>query len=349
MSKENISKLRVGISCGDLNGIGLEVVLKTFQDQRMLEMCTPVLYGVSRVMNYYKKSVGVQDLAYHIASDASKLRSRKLNVIEVYDGDFKVNFGNADKVAGEIARRALVNATEDLASNKLDVLITAPINKDTIHSEDFPYNGHTEYLADYANEEHPLMLLVNDNLRVGLVTGHVALKEVSNVLTTELIVAKLDAMNKSLLSDFNIPSPRIAVLGLNPHSGDNGLLGEEEKTIIQPALEIASKQGIMAFGPYPADGFFGSHAYKKFDGVLAMYHDQGLAPFKALSFNAGVNFTAGLPIVRTSPDHGTGFDIAGQGVASEDSFRKAVYTALDIHENRKEYRELTKNPLSTKK
>ena len=349
MSKEKISKLKVGISCGDLNGIGLEVVLKTFQDQRMLEMCTPVLYGVSRVMNYYKKSVGVQDLDYHVAGDANKLRSRKLNVIEVYDGDFKVSFGNADKVAGEIARRALVNATEDLASNKLDVLITAPINKDTIHSEDFPYNGHTEYLADYANEEHPLMLLVNDNLRVGLVTGHVALKEVSNVLTTELIVAKLDAMNKSLLSDFNIPSPRIAVLGLNPHSGDNGLLGEEEKTIIQPALEIASKQGIMAFGPYPADGFFGSHAYKKFDGVLAMYHDQGLAPFKALSFNAGVNFTAGLPIVRTSPDHGTGFDIAGQGVASEDSFRKAVYTALDIHENRKEYRELTKNPLSTKK
>lgn len=339
------NKLKVAISCGDINGIGLEVVIKSFLDTRMLELCTPIVYANSKTAGAYRKELGIQDFSFNVISTHDKSNPKKVNLISVVDKQVEIKLGAVSKEAGELAYKSLTSATDALASNHAEVLVTAPIHKQNIPWEHEDIKGHTEYLAHYANEDHPLMLMVHNDLRVGVVTGHVPLKEVASVLTKEKIVTTLEVFTKSLIQDFNIHQPKIAVLGLNPHAGDDGVIGREEKDMIIPAIEAFNANGGIAVGPFPSDGFFGSGQFKKFDGVLAMYHDQGLIPFKTISNNEGVNFTAGLPIVRTSPDHGTAFDIAGKNIADPNSFRNAIYLALDIYRNRKSYRELTSNVL----
>lgn len=342
-------KIKVGISIGDCNGIGLEVILKTFQDNRMLSFCTPVVYGSAKVMTFHRKTLGIGDVSIHEVNSADEARAKNLNIINLDDADVHVEFGKATEDSGKLAVKSLLKATEDLASNKTDVLVTAPINKSNVQSDDFRFPGQTEYLAHYSNTDQALMLLIGEGLRVAVATGHIPLKEVAAKLTADLISEKLALLTASLVKDFGIAKPRIALLGLNPHAGDDGLLGDEEQRIIGPAIQKARNNGELVFGPYGADGFFGTGQYRNFDGVLAMYHDQGLAPFKALAFDSGVNFTAGLPVVRTSPDHGPAMDIAGKNEARPDSFRAAVYAACDIYRNRKEYRELTANPLQPQK
>lgn len=345
MSKEQQNKVRVGITCGDINGIGPEIIIKTFEDQRMMDICTPIIYGSLKALNFYKKKLGNLEFNFNPINSAGNARHKKANLVDVTQHDVKVNFGKASADTGKLAFQALEQATNDLASNLTDVIVTAPINKDTIQNENFNFSGHTEYFAHYANEDTPLMILNNEKLRVGLVTGHVPVSEIAQNISEELILKKLRVFHKSLVQDFGINKPKLAVLALNPHAGDNGLIGKEEKEIIIPAIKKANEEKILCFGPYAADGFFGSNVNKQFDGILAMYHDQGLAPFKALSFNSGINFTAGLPIVRTSPDHGTGYEIAGKNIASETSFRQAIYQAIDIYNNRKLYKSISGNPL----
>lgn len=342
-------KIKVGISIGDCNGIGLEVILKTFQDNRMLSFCTPVVYGSTKVMTFHRKALGIADVSIHEVKSAEEARAKMLNIINLDDSEIHVEFGKATIDSGKLAVDSLLKATEDLASNKTDVLVTAPINKSNVQSDSFRFPGQTEYLAHYSNTDQALMLMIGDGLRVAVVTGHIPLKEVAEKLTGDLILEKLGLLSASLVKDFGVSKPRIAVLGINPHAGDDGLLGDEEQRIIGPAIQKARNNGELVFGPYGADGFFGTGQYRNFDGVLAMYHDQGLAPFKALAFDSGVNFTAGLPVVRTSPDHGPAMDIAGQNEARPDSFRAAVYAACDIYRHRKEYRELTANPLQPQK
>ncbi len=339
-------KIRVGVSIGDYNGIGLEVIIKTFSDARMTDICTPIVYGNLDLVKTYKKSLNVSDFSFFHITDAAKANPKRANLVEVWSDVQAIEFGESTVDAGKKSFLSLEAATKDLAENKIDVLVTAPINKNNIQSEDFSFPGHTEYLANYANEDYPLMILTHGNLRVATLTGHVALKDVAAQITEELIVKKIEVLHKTLQQDFSITQPKIAVLGLNPHSGDNGTIGTEEKKVIIPALKSVEKKGIRVFGPFPADGFFGSPGYKNFDGILAMYHDQGLTPFKTISFDEGVNFTGGLPIVRTSPDHGTAYDIAGEGVASASSFRNAVFAAVDIYKNRKRNKTLQEHALS---
>lgn len=339
-------KLRVAITSGDPNGIGMETIIKTFSNPMMLENIIPVIYAHPEVIKAHKKACGDIDFQYNTVASAEQAIVKRANMVNVWpDFSGKIDLGKPDKEAGLFAFKSIEAAVHDLAANKVDVLVTAPINKDTIQSKDFNFPGHTEYLAKFAGTDKVLMLMVTDYLRVGIVTGHLPLKDVSQHLTKELILEKLALLNDSLLRDFGIVKPKIAVLGLNPHAGDNGLLGNEEKDIILPAVREASENGMFVYGPYGADGFFGSAVYKQFDAVLAMYHDQGLAPFKALAFDEGVNYTAGLPVVRTSPDHGTGYAIAGKGIADESSLRAAIYMACDIYNRRKEYKEYTANPL----
>lgn len=342
-------KIRVGISIGDFNGVGLEVVIKTFLDPRMLELCTPIVYGSSALAKNYRKALNIQDFSFYSVPSADKCNPKKVNLIEVWKNPVELKLGESTEEAGKHAFMSLEAATKDLASNKIDVLVTAPINKNNIQSEEFEFPGHTEYLADYANVENPLMILAHEGLRVGTLTGHIPLKDVAENLYHDELVNKLEVFSKSLQQDFKITRPKIAVLGLNPHNGDNGTIGSEEKEVIIPAIEEAVSKGISAFGPFAADGFFGSPGYKNFDGILSMYHDQGLTPFKTISFDQGINFTAGLPIVRTSPDHGTAYDIAGKGIASETSFRNAVFKAIDIYKNRLDYKALSANPLPISK
>lgn len=342
-------RLRVGITQGDTNGVGYEVILKSFAAPELTELCTPVIYGSSKVMTYHRKAIALQAFQANILKNNSQPKEGVVNLIEVID-EVKVELGTPDKAAGRAAFVALEAAVSDLKSGNIDVLVTAPINKDTIQSDEFRFAGHTEYLeaslGDRDNDrDNALMILCNDKLRVALVTTHLPLAAVPAAITVENVVEKLNVFNRSLREDFNIVMPRIAVLALNPHAGDNGLLGTEEKTVITPAIKQAGDNGILCFGPYPADGFFGNEQYRHFDGVLAMYHDQGLAPFKAIAVDDGVNFTAGLPYVRTSPDHGTGYDIAGQGIANENSLRQAIYTAIDIYRNRVRFEEMYRNPL----
>lgn len=339
--------MRVGLTAGDPNGIGVETILKTFEDDRMFNSITPILYASENLVESNLKSLGIEKLQVNVIESVDKAKKGKLNILKACDEEFVLKPGELRSDAGHYSYSSLKRAVDDLASNKYDVLITAPINKDAITKSGFKFPGHTEYLADFANADDVLMFLVGDGLKIGIVTGHIALKDVASKLTSDAITSKLNLMNESLFKDFGCSTPKIAVLGLNPHAGDNGLMGSEEKNVISPAIKEANSNGIKAFGPYAADGFFGSGAYKKFDGVLAMYHDQGLAPFKALSFGRGVNFTAGLPIVRTSPDHGTGFDIAGKGEASADSIRAAIFLATDIRKNRLNYRKISRNPLKT--
>ena len=339
-------KIKVGITQGDINGVGYEVILKTLSDPHIVELCTPVVYGSAKVAAYHRKALDIPAVNFNIISDASAADENKVNLITCVDDDVKVEIGKATAIGGEAAYAALERAAADMEAGSIDVLLTAPINKHAIQSDKFDFPGHTEYLERrLGNGQKALMILLNDTLRVALVSGHVPVSKVSSVVTKETILEKLQIFEQSLRQDFCVVKPRIAVLALNPHAGDDGLLGTEEIEIIKPAIQEANAKGMLCFGPYPADGFFGTGHYRQFDGVLAMYHDQGLAPFKAIAMEDGVNYTAGLPVVRTSPDHGTAYDIAGQNRADEQSFRHALYLAIDVFRNRSFYKEITASPL----
>jgi 4-hydroxythreonine-4-phosphate dehydrogenase len=347
-SENESNKIKVGITHGDFNGIGYEVIMKTLQDVRLLEMFTPVIYGSSKIASYYRKIFDLPEMNFNLIKKAEYANPKRLNIINCYENEVKIEIGKPTAIAGELAYYALEKALEDLSHQKIDALVTAPISKYNIQSDKFSFKGHTEYLASKFGTKDFLMLMVGNSLRVGVVTGHIPLKDVPQNITPENILNKMRVMNNSLKMDFGIAKPRIAVLGLNPHAGDEGLIGTEESEIIRPAIQKAFDEGILTFGPFPADGFFGSSNFTQFDAVLAMYHDQGMIPFKSIMFEQGVNFTAGLPIVRTSPAHGTAFDIAGKNEASSDSFRQAIYTAIDICKNRESYKILNKDPLPFK-
>jgi 4-hydroxythreonine-4-phosphate dehydrogenase len=340
-------KIKIGISIGDVNGIGLEIIIKTLADSRIYDYCVPIVYGHTKVASFYRRTTTVEDLNFFVINQASegKMDQRKPNMINCWEEDVKIEPGIANSAVGKYAFLSLERATSDLVNGHIDALVTAPINKDSIQSDQFNFPGHTEYLQDRDGAAESLMFLVSDTLRVGVVTGHIPISKVAESITAEKIVAKLKLMDASLRNDFWIRKPKIAVLGLNPHASDNGLIGNEEQSVIVPAIEEARNNNILAFGPYPADGFFANGTYLQFDAVLAMYHDQGLIPFKQIAFESGVNFTAGLNFVRTSPDHGTAYDIAGKNQASEISFREALFTAIHIVKHRRETVELHENPL----
>ncbi len=340
------SKLIIGITQGDTNGVGYEVIIKAFSDTKMLELCTPVIYGSSKAFGIYKKGIPETDnINTNIINSPENAHPKRVNIINCVSESSQIEPGKPTKDGSEAAIDALNAAVKDLKEGKLDALVTAPINKKGISDKVADFVGHTEFLTEYFNADQTLMFLCSDKLRIGVATGHIPLAEVSKQLSTDLILSKLRIMNSSLLRDFNITKPKIAVLGLNPHSGDNGILGNEEIDIIKPAIDQANEEKILTFGPYPPDGFFSVGMQYKFDAVLAMYHDQGLIPFKSLAFNEGVNFTAGLPIVRTSPDHGTAYDIVGENKADAQSMLSAIYMAIDVVKSRNLYDEITKNPL----
>lgn len=342
---ENNRKIKVGITHGDINGIGYEVILKSFSDATMLELCTPIIYGSPKVATYHRKAMDIPTNFAIIASSEEALDDR-VNILNCVDDELKVELSKPTREGGKAALDALEKALSDYREGMIDVLVTAPINKHTIQSENFHFPGHTEYIEkEVGDGKKALMILMRGDFRMALVTGHIPVKDIATTLTKELIMEKIAIFHHSLKQDFCIDSPRIAVLSLNPHAGDNGVIGTEESEIIIPAIREMVGKGMQCFGPYPADGFMGSGNYCHFDGVLAMYHDQGLAPFKALAMDEGVNYTAGLPIVRTSPAHGTAYDIAGQGIAEETSFRQAVYTAIDVYRNRLFDKEIHARPL----
>lgn len=336
----------VGISIGDLNGIGSEVILKSFEDTRMLELCTPVIFANVKILSFLKKQLNL-NVNLHGIDKIEQVLTGKINVLNVWREGVNLEFGKEDPAVGKYAVKSFVTATKALKEGQIDVLVTAPISKANIQSEEFFFPGHTDYLNQELDGD-ALMLMIQDNLRVGLLTDHVPINEVAKHLTESLIRKKIKTIHQTLLQDFAITKPKIAVLGLNPHSGDNGVIGEEEEKVLKPVLKKIYEEGTLVFGPFSADGFFGSGQYEKYDAVIATYHDQGLIPFKTLSFGKGVNFTAGLDKVRTSPDHGTGYDIAGKGIADYNSFLEAIYAAIDIYKSRAEYKELTIKPLKVK-
>ncbi|MGB5436288.1 MAG: 4-hydroxythreonine-4-phosphate dehydrogenase PdxA [Maribacter sp.] len=340
-------EIRVGISIGDLNGIGCEVILKTFEDIRMLDFCTPVIFASNKTISHQKNALGIT-INYNGVQDASKAIDGKINVVNVWKETPNIEFGKETQEGGAYAIKSLRAAVKSLIEGEIDVLVTAPINKKNIQAEDFKFPGHTDYLAQ-ALEGESLMFMVTEDLKVGLLTDHIAVKDVPNAINPILIRTKVRIIEKSLQMDFGIRRPKIALLGINPHSGDHGVIGKEDEEIMKPVIKEMSEAGHLVFGPYSADSFFGSDAYKKFDAVLAAYHDQGLIPFKTLSFGNGVNFTAGLSKIRTSPDHGTAYEIAGKGVADHNSFKEAVFKAIHIFKNRQEYLELTESPLQKQK
>lgn len=342
-------KIRIGISQGDVNGISYEVIMKTLTDTRITEICTPVIYGSPKVAAYHKKALEIDNFSPTGINSPEEAKGNRVYVINCVDDNIRVELGKTTESAGIASYAALKAATDALEGGKIDALVTGPINKNNIQHADFNYSGHTEYLQERFRADEVMMLMVSDLLKVGLVAGHVPMSQLSSVIDEDLIVEKLKILSQSLLMDFGIRNARIAVLGLNPHAGDDGLLGSEEQEVIIPAIKRAKNSKISAFGPFPADGFFGAGRFTKFDAVLAMYHDQGLAPFKALSMDNGVNFTAGLPVVRTSPAHGTAFELAGKNEASEASFRNAMYLAIDIVRNRELYKEISHSPLLTNK
>ena len=337
------AKIKLGISIGDINGIGCEVALKTFEDSRMLDFCTPILFASNKTIANQKTALNIE-IDYHSIQNISEVRNGKINVVNVWKEIPNIQFGEATKEAGEFAIKSLRAATEALKNGEIDVLVTAPINKNTIQSEDFNFPGHTDFLAQELEGES-LMFMVTDELKIGLLTDHVAVKDAPAAINPILIRTKVRTIEKSLQMDFGIRRPKVALLGINPHSGDNGTIGQEDEDILKPVIKEMSDAGHLVFGPYSADSFFGSDGYKNFDAILAAYHDQGLIPFKTLSFGKGVNYTAGLSKVRTSPDHGTAYEIAGKGEADYNSFKEAVFSALSIFKNRKEYSELTENVL----
>ena len=337
-------KVRVGVSIGDINGIGMEVIIKTFMDKRMQELCTPIIFGCSKVASFHRKAMGIEDFSFNVVDNTSKANNKKANLINCWKEEAKIALGENTSEGGKFAFKSLEAATNALQKNEVDVLVTAPINKQNIQSDSFQFPGHTEYLAA-KDKKNALMLMLSESIRIGVVTGHLPLNHVSANISQDKVLEKLRLFNNSLKQDFGIRKPKIAVLGLNPHAGDQGVLGSEEDDIISPALLKAKKESIVSFGPYPADSFFGSDKLCAFDGILAMYHDQGLIPFKTLAFGKGVNFTSGLSFIRTSPDHGTAFEIAGKNKANEYSFREAVFTACDIYKKRQEFNEINENPL----
>jgi 4-hydroxythreonine-4-phosphate dehydrogenase len=337
--------IKIGITHGDINGIGYEVLIKTLLDSRIYSICTPIIYGSPKVAAYHRKALGIDNFNLSSIKTPEEANPKRASVINCVSDDIRVELGKSTAVAGEASRQALLRAVKDLKNNKIQAIVTAPINKHNIQSGDFNYTGHTEFFKEHFGAEEVLMLMASDLLKVGVVSGHIPLADVPASLSTEVILTKLRILNDSLLRDFGIRKPRIAVLGLNPHAGEQGMLGNEERDIILPAIEKASSEHQMVFGPFPSDGFFGSGDFTRFDGILAMYHDQGLIPFKTLVPEEGVNFTAGLPIIRTSPAHGTAFEIAGSNQARHGSFRKALYLACDIYRNRTQYTDFTSNPL----
>lgn len=339
------NKIKVGITIGDVNGINAELIIKTFSNNSIFDFCIPVLYGSTRVLSYYKKVLNITNFNYVRIYNCDELNVKKLNVINCWNEAIPIEIGKTTAKSGQYAIKALKRASNDLARNKIDVLVTLPVDKKSIQSSNFNFPGHTEYLAKLSNVDDALMFFISDILKIAVVTEHIPLKEVSKALNINKILQKIRLLNNSLKRDFLINKSKIAVLGLNPHSGDNGLTGKEEKEYIIPAIKKAREEDILCFGPYSPDGFWGKLQYKQFDAVLSMYHDQALIPFKLLAFDEGVNFTAGLPIVRTSPDHGPAFNIAGKNLASESSFRNAIFYACKIFINRKKYKEMYSNSL----
>jgi len=345
MSSE-LQKPSIGFSCGDLNGIGIEVIIKSLMDHRIVEMCVPVIFASNKSINFYRKSMPDLNFMYNSTKEFSKLSLKQINVFNCWEEEVVINPGTLNDIGGKYALLSLQNAVKALKDKNIHALVTAPIHKKNIQSAEFKYSGHTPYLQDVFGAQDVLMFMVADNMRVGLLTEHVPVSEVAKHVTKENIVSKLKLMNKSLLEDFSIDKPKIAVLGLNPHAGDEGLIGTEEETIIRPAIKEAKQtHNILAFGPYSSDAFFARTHYEKFDAVLAMYHDQGLIPFKSLAVGEGVNFTAGLNVIRTSPDHGVAFDIAGKGKADPTSFLAATFMALDVIRRKMGYADARKNPL----
>ncbi len=344
INQDKDRKIRIGITHGDFNGISYEVIIKSLADTRILDFFTPVVYGLSRVMSYNRKNLKLNTFNFNTIKNSVSIRNGKVNLVNINEEEIKIDFGKSDTDAGKCAHTALDRAVDDIKDSKIDAIVTAPINKENIQSENFDFPGHTEYFAKQFDTRDYLMLMVSNNLRIGTVTGHVPLKEVSGLLTEELITSKIKVLEESLKVDFGIERPKIAILGLNPHAGENGNIGVEEKEIITPAIISAKEKGLLVFGPFPADGFFATE-YTKYDAILAMYHDQGLIPFKTLAFNSGVNYTAGLPYVRTSPAHGTAYDMAGKNIASPDSLRSALYLAVKIHKNRSDSKIRNSNPL----
>jgi 4-hydroxythreonine-4-phosphate dehydrogenase len=338
-------KIIVGISQGDINGIGLEVIIKSFLDPQMLEICTPVLFSSNKTISFHRKALNIEEFGIHQIRNFSEINHKRVNLVSVYEEEAPIELGRQTPEGGKYALKSLQAATMALAEGKINILVTAPINKENIQSTEFQFPGHTEYLEEKFGNGNSLMFLLSDSLRVAVVTGHIPVAQVAQSLSVEKILSKITILHQSLIRDFSIRAPKIAVLGLNPHAGDNGIIGNEENEIVIPAINKAKENNILAYGPYPADGFFGNGTFQQFDAILAMYHDQGLIPFKTLAFNSGVNFTAGLSVVRTSPDHGTAYDIAGKNLAAEDSFRKAIYAGIDIYRTRKNNKEASLSPL----
>ena len=345
---EKREKIKVGITHGDVNGIGYEVILKAFIDSKMLDLCTPVIYGSKKYSTEYKSKLKMENFPFFFIENSDEAKRNKVNLINCCDDQEDLTIGEPTNSSGRAAYQSLNTAVDDLINGKVDAIVTAPINKKNIQQEEFNFPGHTEFLGQKDGGKKGLMFMISEKLKVGVVTGHIPLKDVSGEISVEKIQQKLKVMNRTLIRDFNIRKPKIAVLGLNPHAGDNGLLGGEEQEVIINAIQNACKENIVAHGPFPADGFFGSNQYTNYDAVLAMYHDQGLIPFKSLSFGEGVNFTAGLSFVRTSPDHGTGYDIAGENKANPSSMRKAIYSAIEICKNRHLNDKLEQNALRSK-
>jgi len=343
MSSE-IHKPIIGFSCGDLNGIGLEIIIKSLANAEILNICTPVIFADNKSINFYRKTLPEANISFNNTKDFSKLSNKQINIFNVWEEDVAITPGKLNEIGGKYALQSLEAATDALAAGDIQALVTAPIHKKNIQSDTFKHSGHTPYFKEYFGAKDVLMLMTAENIKVGLVTEHIPVAEVANAITKEAILSKLRILNGTLQEDFGIDKPRIAVLGLNPHAGDESLIGKEEETIIKPAIKDA-KQTMMVFGPYSSDAFFARGQYEKFDGILAMYHDQGLIPFKSLAIGEGVNYTAGLPVIRTSPDHGTAFDIAGKGIANHESFLAAIFQAIDIVRQRNGYANARVNPL----
>ena len=327
-------KPRIGITLGDLNGIGPEVVIKSLHDNRMLNYMTPVIYGSSRVLSYYKKIMGIQEMNYTQVKTTGQFFPKSINVVNCWEEQIELAPGKPTKESGRGAYLSLTRACEDLKAGHIDAVVTAPIDKHNIHSDEFPYKGHTEFLASYFETPQPVMMMVTSQLRVALTTAHIPLKDIASAITKERLESTFTIVEKALKNDFAINKPKIAVLSLNPHAGDGGLIGSEDDNIIKPVINDFKNKGRLFFGPFPADGFFAAVSYRKYDAVIAMYHDQGLIPFKSIAFETGVNFTAGLPVVRTSPDHGTAYNIAGKNLATAEPMNQAIYCAVDILKGR---------------
>ncbi|MEO5501838.1 MAG: 4-hydroxythreonine-4-phosphate dehydrogenase PdxA [Ginsengibacter sp.] len=335
----------IGVTCGDLNGIGPELIIKTFSDARLLEFCTPVIFANNKVINFYKKGIEGANITFTIIKDFSRINHKQVNLLNVWEEEVPIVAGELNEQGGSYAVKSLLAASEAARNGDIQMIVTAPIHKKNVYSEGFPFTGHTPYLKHFFGAKDVVMLMVAGGFRVGLVTEHVPVKEISQNITRELILSKLLILHAALKKDFNIIKPKIAVLALNPHAGDDGLIGDEEETIIKPAIRDGKQRDMLVFGPFAADAFFARGAYREFDAILAMYHDQGLIPFKSLAFEEGVNFTAGLEIVRVSPDHGTAFDIAGKNMADAASFTASLFCGLDILNNRNRYAEEHANPL----